>query len=365
MRYNKGEWSEAYAFIKLIGDGEVYAADEKLDKIEDKYYPILKVFRDEINTFYETDKEKGSINIINYEKNITNSIDSKVFLEMAELTLNRIKNAEGRSFEIIELENFLLKLGITNFKGSSKKKEDIKMEILDLYINSPATLTFSIKSELGSKPTILNASKSTNFLFEINGITPEEVKELNDLKNTEDKWLKLKFNKIFNNFINNTYEISLVNEKDEIFYQNLRLIDSNLPAILSFILLYFYSHERSTSISDLTEKLIEFNPLNLNDDEKENFYKKNIFEFIKAVTFGMMPNKKWNGNYEISGGLLTVKKEGEILAYHIFYDEEALNTYLFNQTKLESPSTSRHEYGEIFEENEKFFFKLNLQLRFK
>ena len=58
----------------------------------------------------------------------------------------------------------------------------------------------------------------------------------------------------------------------------------------------------------------------------------------------MMPNIKWDGTHEISGGLLTVKKDGEIVCHHIFYDNESLKRYLFKNTKLETPSTTRHEY---------------------
>jgi len=29
---NKGEWSEAYVFLKLLGDGKLYAADQNLKK---------------------------------------------------------------------------------------------------------------------------------------------------------------------------------------------------------------------------------------------------------------------------------------------------------------------------------------------
>ena len=32
---NKGEWSELYVFLKLLGDGVLYAADANLNKIED------------------------------------------------------------------------------------------------------------------------------------------------------------------------------------------------------------------------------------------------------------------------------------------------------------------------------------------
>lgn len=365
MKYNKGEWSEAYAFIKLIGDGKVYASDDELNKIEDKIYFILKVFRDEINKYYECNTEKGIVNIVNSNGDLISSIDANYFINISNISLDLIKNSKGRSFKIPILENFLKNIGIVNFKGSSAKKEDIKMEIKDVYLDKEDILTFSIKSELGSKPTLLNASKATNFLYKIEGITKEDVEYLNNLKNTENKWLKLKFNKIFNEYVNGNYNVSLINEKDNIFYQNLRLIDSHLPELISFILLYYYSHEKITSIASLTNKLIDFNPLDLINDEKEMFYKNNIFEFIKAITFGMMPSNKWDGNYEISGGLLTVKNDGDVLCHHLFYDKQSLNNYLYKNTKLETPSTSRHDFGEIFEDNGDFYFKLNLQIRLK
>ena len=42
---NKGEWSELYVFLKLLGDGVLYAADEKLNKKEDLYYPLVEILR--------------------------------------------------------------------------------------------------------------------------------------------------------------------------------------------------------------------------------------------------------------------------------------------------------------------------------
>lgn len=43
LKGNKGEWSEAYAFFKLLSDGMLYAADSRLNKIETMYFPILKI----------------------------------------------------------------------------------------------------------------------------------------------------------------------------------------------------------------------------------------------------------------------------------------------------------------------------------
>ena len=38
MSGNKGEWSELYAFIKLLKEGKVYAADEKVERLDNIYY---------------------------------------------------------------------------------------------------------------------------------------------------------------------------------------------------------------------------------------------------------------------------------------------------------------------------------------
>ena len=50
---NKGEWSELYVLLKLLGEKKVYAGDGELNKIENLFYPVLKVLRDEQNIHYE------------------------------------------------------------------------------------------------------------------------------------------------------------------------------------------------------------------------------------------------------------------------------------------------------------------------
>lgn len=49
LKGNKGEWSEIYALLKLLGDKEIYAGDENSNKIPDLLYPIVKILRDEKN----------------------------------------------------------------------------------------------------------------------------------------------------------------------------------------------------------------------------------------------------------------------------------------------------------------------------
>ncbi len=78
----------------------------------------------------------------------------------------------------------------------------------------------------------------------------------------------------------------------------------------------------------------------------------------------MMPSKVWAGEYDATGGYLIVKADGEILCYHI-YNKSEFENYLIANTKLETASASKHKFGEIYEENNELFFKLNLQIRFK
>jgi len=59
-----------------------------------------------------------------------------------------------------------------------------------------------------------------------------------------------------------------------------------------------------------------------------------------------------------------LKENGDVLCYHI-YNRNQFEDYLFANTKLETANSTRHEFGKIFCENEKYYFKLNLQIRFK
>lgn len=43
-KFNKGEWSELYVFFSILADGKIYAADENLNRIEETFYSVLKLF---------------------------------------------------------------------------------------------------------------------------------------------------------------------------------------------------------------------------------------------------------------------------------------------------------------------------------
>jgi type II restriction enzyme len=65
-----------------------------------------------------------------------------------------------------------------------------------------------------------------------------------------------------------------------------------------------------------------------------------LVTFLEATALGMVPNKAWNKTFDADGGILVIKKNGEIVS---FYREDTeskdeLLEYLSENTLLETPS---------------------------
>jgi len=218
----------------------------------------------------------------------------------------------------------------------------LEANVLDNKFNKIVNLNYNIKSSLGSPATLLNASNNTNFIYEITNIDDNIVNQSN-LINSRTKLLdRCKF---------------LLSNNANINFYNLKLIDSNLDKILADILFLSYQNNEKD-----IKKLL--NLISSNNDEY-NFYKKKISDFSNAVTFGMRAGEKWNGTNEVNGGIILVTKTGEVYLLDLVYFEDIVNKYLIDNIKLDSPSSSRYKMFDIYKENNKYYFKLNLQVRFK
>ena len=85
--------------------------------------------------------------------------------------------------------------------------------------------------------------------------------------------------------------------------------------------------------------------------------------FLFSVALGLRPADQWNGRDEANGGYIIVREDGEISAYHL-YNRGDFEDYLFTHTRFDTPSTSRHGFGEVYQENGQWYFDLNCQIRF-
>lgn len=353
---NKGEWSEIYTLFKIVADQKLYAGDSKLNRIENLYYPIIKILRFESNGTYEYTVDSDIVIIKNSV--VEFKIPIRLFAKNAQILLSHLLKVQKSSFVIPEIEDFLSTFDCNSLKAKSTSKSDILIQIHDIHTGSIPELGFSIKSQLGSPSTLLNSSKSTGFRYKITGtnFTEEDICRINKI-NTKSK-IKDRIKSITD--AGGTFEF--VSANSSIFENNLTLIDSFLPNIISSML-YLYFTTDVSNISGLINKISEDNPLCYNSEHSHPYYNYKIKRFLTDIALGMMPAKVWNGKLEATGGYLIVRQDGEILCYHI-YNRNEFEDYLLNNTRLDSPSSTRHNYGKIIENNSELFFNLNLQIRF-
>ena len=177
---NKGEWSEIYALFRLLGEGKVHAGDADMNKL-DLYYPILNVIREESKRYeYKPDIEQNIV-IIDENGNEYARISMDKFMEESMRLLEDIKNAKGASFSIPQTEEFMNEVGCSKIKAKSLDKSDIHIVIHDLRTNMKPLLGFSIKSQLGTPSTLLNAGKTTNITYRVVGtsLSAGDIQEIN------------------------------------------------------------------------------------------------------------------------------------------------------------------------------------------
>lgn len=171
--------------------------------------------------------------------------------------------------------------------------------------------------------------------------------------------------------------------QSEVLDLNLRLIDGDLPEIVGYMLKVTYQ-KRLSRLADILEELERESPLNYNQAHKHPFYRYKLVKFLYDAALGMTPETVWNGEIQSNGGIIIVKSDGEVLAYHT-YHKAKFEEYLINNTMIEQPTTSEDpnlpgtakikenypgksikpfKYGWLYSEHGSLKFKLNLQVRF-
>ena len=357
---NKGEWSEIYTLLKLLGEGKVYAGDQNLNKIQDLFYPIIMILRQEKDGDYNYRLQDKDVVIQTPAGEELLRIPASVFLVEAEKLLKAINENEG-AFGVPQIEEFMDRIYCHSLKARSSDKTDIRIILHDRRTKINTEMGFSIKSQLGGDSTLLNASKATNFKFKVVGFdfTDEEIETINSINPKRNKVID-RFNAIKDK------GASLVFDKvdNSVFRNNLVMLDSDLPIIIASLLLEQLNTGIST-LKELVEKITRTNPLGYDVSQNSPFYAYKIKHLLTSAALGMMPATAWSGKFDANGGYLVVKKDGDILCYH-FYDRNRFENYLFTNAYLERSSTSRHEYATITKEADgTLSFKLNFQVRLK
>lgn len=352
---NIGEWSEVYVLLRLLADGKLYAAQSDAMPDKNLYFPLTRVFRREkSNKEIEFDLSKEEVVCVSIEGEEETTISPEEFTEKADELYREIEAKGGRTFSVPDVEYFLFdRLGCESIKASNAEKADITIQIHDPQTGYEPICGFSIKSQLGSASTLLNAGPTTNFAFEIEGLSESDISQINSI-NTQRKIIDRV--KAIHERAANVRFSTVVNKT---FARNLMLVDSQMPAIMAEALILYY-RDGVRPLADIVNVLEEQNPLHY---PSSGFYAYKIKKFLCAVALGLKPATEWDGKDEANGGYIIVTTTGEVVAYSI-YNRNDFEDYLLANTCLEKGSTTRHEFASLYEKDGRVYINLNLQIRF-
>ncbi len=403
-RFNRGEWTEAYVFLKLLSDGKIYGATEDLKKDLSKFIKIVSVTRPEKENFvlkYEPDfdsiPQKVSAMLNETEFAV---ITVSELAEKANFLYKSMKTFSSQKKDTIpEIQEFLEKLKFSSpkipslpksFENEFGRKTDIIVTIINSEDGAVSTDGFSIKSHMGSPSSLFNSGDGSRLIFKIVGCTEKRMHEINLIEDElkiiqaikDDKDLSLEF----------------VKTGKEEFAGNLEYIDTQMLKIITMTMLVqtkYLSPAKSSNLRDIINVVSELNPLSVM--YPEHFYEAKFKDFLFASLAGLTASKKWDGKTRMTGGYIDVNKDGELLYYRAI-SNEIFCSYLYENTFIDRPDRGHNKdiaiekakayfenrtvsdaeieaikkakdkkgnCGFVYEENGEYFIAINFQVRFR
>lgn len=198
----------------------------------------------------------------------------------------------------------------------------------------------SIKSFVGSDPTLLNASQSTRISYCIgkNAISPTTIQSIDQTKDISQKLLYI--------FQTNTIEFGKY--KSKTFENNIKHISLQLASPLMNVLMKRYITNKRF-LKDLVEP---------KDAEK-------FKDLLIHAMIGMMPTKPYTKKDGQVGLLVLVKDKVKWDVDVVDINNRKFRDKLFNAAYIETPSTTRHEFAKVYQDAQtgEYFFDLCLQIR--
>lgn len=359
---NMGEWNKIYVLLKLLVEGKFFAGDQNLNKVENLLYNILKINLrgNPMSIEYVLSRESCMVNLVDTNTGeTTNTFNSAEFVKHTNAMFSVLKehkeSMEG-FITIPAIEVFLEKIKCNHLKSPSKTGDDISIVLQDSITRMPHQLSFSIKSSLGAPATLLNADNFTRFRYRLEKPLPEyEIKRINGL--SSERSIHDRFNEI-----RKSTEIVFEKVCEQVFHDNLTMIDTRMPELLGQYLIVKYSHEEN-SLKKLTESISKQNPIEFNSKSSSPFYEFKLKQFLGALAFGMVPQTPWLGKYNAGRGFLVIKENGDILSYCV-NNQDLLEKYLYERTFFEESLSNRHDFGILKSDSKGLYIELALGLSY-
>ena len=401
--FNRGEWTEAYVFLRLLGEGRIYGATTELAKDDSTYIDIVNVIRDEPDKLLIFERfvseEIAYVQLYKDEEKLK-IVTAPEFNEKADFLYKKLRElgAGKRKVGIPEIQEYMESFNIdtpkANLSPAARQKYGNKTDIIvtseDSLDHVRTTGGFSIKSHIGSSPTLFNSSQTSGFIYKVVGCDEMGMHRLN----AKDSLIDIVSG------IRADYSLEYIGSRNEIFEQNINMVDSRMDEILQYVMqlrIGYIPNNSSTTVSSTCKLLAEKNPLGVRNPKA--FYMTKLKAFLFASFAGMTASEEWNGRKLLTGGYIDVDRDGEMLYYRAMSDD-VFENYLFQHTYFDRPdrgelkeiavregmtmiSENRHlsdeekaeiiegchgkkgDFGYVYKDGDEFFIVINFQIRFR
>lgn len=245
-------------------------------------------------------------------------------------------------------------------------------------------------SQMEANPILFNSSQTSGFVYKVVGCDEMGMYRLNAKDSLKD----------IVSGIRADYSLEYTGSRNDIFEQNINMVDSRMDEILQYAMLLrigYIPNNSSTMVSSTCELLAENNPLGVRNPKA--FYTTKLKAFLFASFAGMTASEEWNGRKLLTGGYIDVDRDGDMLYYRAMSDD-VFENYLFQHTYFDRPdrgelkevavregmtmiSENRHltdkekaeiiggchgkkgDFGYVYQDGDDFFITINFQVRFR
>jgi hypothetical protein len=360
---NRGEHSELLAFLRILHQGKIQVAD-KQGEPRQSWLKVSGIKRpsDPDRRYLIQD---GQVIVLSNSGSELTRVSRASIGALADVLFLQIKESEGASFICPAGDEAFMLLNLEGAKAAAGEKADLLIEVISpVFEGEVLSLGFSVKSELGGLPTLLNAG-ATQFEYRIEGCSVEDalaVQEAAPRKKYKDYPGPMRLIPALDAANARVVFESVV---DPVFEQNLKMIDTSFPRMLAETLMHAYlggdlalkDVVRSPALLDELSKVLSL-PLPM----VERFVKHKIKELLRQSALGMNPGRQWEGQVDAHGGWIIVKENGGVVCFHVVNDDD-FREYLLAVTKFDTPSMSRHRAGYVYRQKEDKIAKLRLSLQ--
>lgn len=284
---------------------------------------------------------------------IVDKVPRNVIGDLARQLLREIKTGSSTKSRVFTPRSGLDLVALLHLDrlGSKSENYDLILEIIRGVDQSPTVLGFSIKSELGSPWTLLNASMQTNFIFELEHdyANPIELELPNDEKSV---------NKNVADLLKSGWKFKFIGihpsrTGEPHFYRNLADISPEFPKYLSDAVLMFYG----TTLNNYAQII---DAVARKSGDPEHVYE--LFDdFMIRKIQGMVAGTPYVEPRIPLGGVISVKPDGSVRSGTLL-DYRQIAKEVSSELKFERPDR-RNKFGSLELISGAVCFKLNLQLR--